>query len=217
MTPVKSTLSSEFLSVCLQPKRNPGHPGRSAPPVSSSSALLRSPPPPPSTAAGASQTRRCLQPQPASPRGPRGEEGTGVCSAPVEQDPAFLRGRPVQGPAHAPVRAGVQPEFHVHTQASERRSQRGLGPSPADSIMQASRPSGLARSVGRLCCGNIARCHGNGPGASPVPPRPAACVSQTRPHRASHVQDQPGSGDAFGLHVPWHIQEPRWQRKAERG
>lgn len=120
LTPVKSTLSSEFLSVRLQPKRNPGHPGRSAPPVSSSSALLRSPPPPPSTAAGASQTRRCLQPQPASPRGPRGEEGTGVCSAPVEQDPAFLRGRPVQGPARAPVRAGVQPEFHVHTQASDR-------------------------------------------------------------------------------------------------
>lgn len=123
LTPVKSTLSSRFPSVRLQPKRNPGHPGRSAPPVSSSSALLRSPPPP-STAAGASQTRRCLQPQhgaqPASPRGPRGEEGTGVCSAPVEQDPAFLRGRPVQGPARAPVRAGVQPEFYFCMQASDR-------------------------------------------------------------------------------------------------
>lgn len=99
LTPVKSTLSSRFPSVRLQPKRNPGHPGRSAPPVSSSSALLRSPPPP-STAAGASQTRRCLQPQHGGqpPRPPwRGRDGRVLCTCRAR--PRLPPGTPRSGPS----------------------------------------------------------------------------------------------------------------------
>lgn len=182
LTPNKSALSSEFLSVRLQPKLNPGP---SPLPLDSFPRLT-------DTARPAATTPRA--------HGPRGGEGA---RSVVEQDPVFLRGHPLRSPACAHVRAWVEPELDCPTQASERRSQRVPGHAPAGQH-QAGEPSKAARpaqSVGRLCCGNTARCHGNSTGASPVPPWLAGGVSQTRLQRAGHVRQQPGFGGAFGLRV----------------